>query len=74
MLSVKGDESCFIGGRQIPFESLQQDLMLEGKKFENPTIVLRIDKTLQVETLVKVVDAVNKTHIPLVLATEKTKG
>ena len=72
-LSVKSDQSVFIGGRQVPFESLQTELEAEGKRFENPTIVLRIDKQLQVETLVSVVDAVNKTHIPLVLATEKSK-
>jgi len=73
MLSIKSDQTCYIGGREVAFDALEPELTTEGKKFENPTIVLRIDKTLQVETLVKVVDAVNKTHIPLVLATEKAK-
>jgi biopolymer transport protein ExbD len=73
-LSIKADESCYIGSRVVPFADLENALETEGKKFENPTIVLRIDKTLQVETLIAVVDAVNKTHIPLVVATDKSKN
>ena len=72
-LSVKPDKTYFIGGRQVGYALLQAELEQEGRKFENPTIVLRIDKTLNVENLVDVVDVVNKTHIPLVLATEKAK-
>jgi biopolymer transport protein ExbD len=73
-LSIKSDKSCFIGGRTVSFDALQAELEQEGKKFDNPTIVLRIDKELNVETLIQVVDAVNKTHIPLVVATEKSKS
>jgi len=72
-LSIKADETCYIGSKPVAFEELQARLEAEAKKFDNPTIVLRIDKTLQVEKLIAVVDVVNKSHIPLVVATDKGK-
>jgi biopolymer transport protein ExbD len=45
----------------------------ESRKHEKPTVVLRVDKSIQVEELVKVVDVVNKLKIPLVIATDKGK-
>ena len=57
----------------MQIETLQAALDAETKALENPTVVLRVDKTLPVDNLVQVVDVVNKSHIPLVLATDKGK-
>jgi biopolymer transport protein ExbD len=51
-LSIKSDQTCYIGSASVPFDGLQAALETESKKHENPTIVLRIDKTLPVETLI----------------------
>jgi len=72
-VSVKKDLSYYVGSRQIGQDQLQAELEAEGRKLENPTVVLRVDKSLPVEELVKVVDVVNKARLPLVLATDKGK-
>ena len=72
-LSIKADQSIYLGKNLVQIETLQTSLDAEAKALENPTVVLRVDKTLPVENLVQVVDVVNKSHIPLVLATDKGK-
>ena len=72
-LSIKADRSCYLGSNLVPIEGLQQALQKQAATLENPTVVLRVDKSLDVETLVSVVDQVNKAKIPLVLATDKGK-
>ena len=73
MLSLKADRSCYIGSKPVEISALQSALQQEAATKENPTVVLRVDKTLDVETMVSVVDQVNKAKLPLVLATDKGK-
>ena len=72
-LSLKADRSCYLGSNPVQIDNLQQALTQQAATMENPTVVLRVDKTLDVETMVRVVDQVNKAKIPLVLATDKGK-
>jgi biopolymer transport protein ExbD len=70
-VSISATLSYYIEKRLVSLETLESELGREAKQHENPTVVLRVDKTVSVEELVKVVDIVNRLHIPLVIATEK---
>ncbi|MES2386728.1 MAG: biopolymer transporter ExbD [Bacteroidota bacterium] len=72
-LSVKADMSIFIDKDPVALADLENALKLHATGAENPTVVLRIDKSVTVENLIQVVDAVNKAKIPMVIATEKSK-
>lgn len=72
-VSVKSDQTYYLGGKQVNLEALQPALAAEASKFDNPSVVLRADQNLPVGELVKVVDVANKLRLPLVLATDKAK-
>ncbi len=72
-LSVKADRTTYLGSDPVSLDGLQVALEQEAKKFENPTVVLRVDKDLKVDDFVQVVDKVNKARLPLVMATDKGK-
>lgn len=72
-LSVTQDLRIYIDKSELQASMLEDELKNEAAKHENPTVVLRVDKSVTVEELVKVIDAVNKAKIPLVIATDKGK-
>ena len=72
-LSVTADKQEYIDKEPVSPENLEAALKQRAAGYENPTVVLRIDKTLSVADLISVVDAVNKARIPMVIATEKAK-
>ncbi|SFB84024.1 biopolymer transport protein ExbD [Flexibacter flexilis DSM 6793] len=72
-VSISANLSYYIDKRMVSLETLEPELQRESKNYENPTVVLRVDKSVTVEELVKVVDIVNRLRIPLVIATDKSK-
>lgn len=73
-LSVTADQRIFLGKTEVSAPTLEQDLKAEASKFDNATVVLKMDKSSSVEELLKIVDIVNKAKIPMVIATEKSKS
>lgn len=73
-LSVNADLEVFIGSTPSSSARLEDDLRAAAAGKENPTVVLRMDKSVKVEELVRIVDVVNKTKLPLVIATDKAKS
>jgi biopolymer transport protein ExbD len=70
-LSIDASLDHYIDQRKISLPELKEKLIIEARKYENPTVVLRVDKSVRVEDLVAVVDIVNQIKIPLVIATDK---
>lgn len=70
-IAVTADSRLYIEQEEIAIATLQSRLEQEKLKHDNPTVVLRCDKSQTVELLVQVVDVINKAKLPLVIATEK---
>lgn len=72
-VSVNAQAELFVETAATTLSNLQKALNAKAQGAENPTVVLRVDKSIPVEKLVEVVDVVNKAKIPLVIATDKKK-
>jgi biopolymer transport protein ExbD len=72
-LSITNDLKYYINQNEVMLAGLEQALVSEEGKHENPSIVLRMDKTIAVEEMVKVIDIVNRTKVPVVIAIDKAK-
>jgi biopolymer transport protein ExbD len=72
-VSVNADQEVYIEKDKVTMNMLEEELKSSASRLEQPTVVLRMDKSLKVEQLIQVVDAVNKAHLPMVIATEKGK-
>jgi len=72
-LSVTADLRVYLGKREVDKANLETELKNEAAGKENPTVVLKVDKSVTVENLIQVVDACNKAKVPMVIATEKAK-
>jgi biopolymer transport protein ExbD len=72
-VSINDKIEYYVDKRRVPAADLSNQIVLESRKHEKPSVVLRVDKSIPVEELVKVVDQVNKLKIPLVIATDKGK-
>jgi len=72
-VSINANLEYYVDKRRVSMAELSNQISDESRKYEKPTVVLRVDKSIQVEELVKVVDLVNKLKIPLVIATDKGK-
>lgn len=70
-LTITQELDYYIEQERIPAESLHAALESISATREAPTIILRVDKTIQVNELIKVVDVINTLKIPMVVATEK---
>jgi biopolymer transport protein ExbD len=72
-VSINDKVEYYLDKNRVTLEALSPQLIAEARKHEKPTVVLRVDKSIAVEELVRVIDVVNKLKIPLVIATDKGK-
>lgn len=70
-LTITNELEYYIEQQQVPAASLKQALSSISATAVSPTVVLRVDKTIQVNELIKVVDVINSLKLPMVVATEK---
>ena len=70
-LSVTADKRIFIDKVEIPTAELENALANAIVGIDEPTIVLRIEKSLSVQDLVDVLQITTKLKIKVVMATEK---
>ncbi|MFC5412806.1 ExbD/TolR family protein [Larkinella bovis] len=70
-LSVDADKRYFIDKNPIAAENLEMELKTIMKDVAEPTIVVRVDKTLAVQDLVDVLQTGAKLNIKMVMATSK---
>jgi biopolymer transport protein ExbD len=69
-ISVTSDLHYYINNREVPYESLQQELAASIAGTTEPTAVLRVDKAVTVQELVTLLDIGNKLKIKMILATD----
>lgn len=72
-VSITGDLKYYINQNEVTIENMEQSLMAEAGKLQTPSVVLRMDKSIAVEQMVKVIDVVNRAKVPVVIAIDKAK-
>lgn len=70
-LTVTEDKKYFINQQEVQFSQLEPVLKERMSGIENPTIVLRFAKTLNVQELVDVLELGVRLNLRMVMATEK---
>ncbi len=70
-LTVDESSKIFIGKEEIEFESLKSQLETRTKGMANPTIVLKMDKRLEVQKLISIIDVTNQLKLAVVVASDK---
>ncbi|MBT8323891.1 MAG: biopolymer transporter ExbD [Winogradskyella sp.] len=67
-VSIKGDLTYYIDQKRVGESVLESQLIDILSKQEQPTIVLRAEKTVPVEHVVKVMDIANRNKFKVILA------
>jgi biopolymer transport protein ExbD len=67
-VSIKKDLTYYIDEKRVGESVLENELISMLSKEENPTIVLRAEKSVPVENVVKVMDIANRNKFKVILA------
>jgi biopolymer transport protein ExbD len=70
-LTVTADKRYFVNQKEVQFAQLEQELISQTSNIENPTIILRFAKSLNIQDLVDVLEIGVRRNFKLVMATEK---
>lgn len=68
-VSVDAGKKYYINNTPVTYEQLEPQLTAQTKALSDPTVVLRADNTLTVQTIVDLISLGNKLKIKMVLAT-----
>ena len=71
-ISIEIDEkkSYAVDGKKVPLNQIKGLVAKEIKQQEDPTIVLRADKSVPIENVVEIMNIANDLQVKLVLATQ----
>jgi biopolymer transport protein ExbD len=72
-LSVTAEQQYFVNKVPVSFDQLEEKLKEEISKLEQPTIVLRLDKSLTIQNLADVMAIGEKLKVKMVLASQNEK-
>ena len=67
-VSIKKDLTYYIDQKRVGESVLENELLATLSSKENPTIVLRAEKSVPVENVVKVMDIANRNKFKVILA------
>ncbi|HQW10831.1 MAG TPA: biopolymer transporter ExbD [Saprospiraceae bacterium] len=70
-LTVTAEKKYFIDKKEYPFNELEPVLLEQTRNVTEPTIVLRLDKSLIIQDLIDVMGIGAKNKIKMVLATDR---
>jgi biopolymer transport protein ExbD len=73
-LTVTEDRRYYIDQKEVLLSELEQKLQDHVKGIENPTVVLRFAKNLNIQDLVDVLEVGVRLNIKMVMATEKSNA
>jgi biopolymer transport protein ExbD len=73
-ISISADLKYYIDKTEVTLQALESTIMAEKAKFENPSVVLRMDKSISVNDMVQVVDVLNRAKVPVVIAVDKPQA
>lgn len=71
-LSVTAEKQYFINKRPVSFENLESEIVKSTAGLENPTVVLRFDKSLTIQDLADVMAVGEKLKLKMVLASQNS--
>lgn len=72
-ISVSSDLEYYVDNKPVPFENLEATIVSNIVNKEEPTVILKVDKSVQIQNLVDLLDIGNRNKIKMVLATEASK-
>lgn len=70
-LSVTKELNYFLNDKPIPFDAIMPSIQKLASNPENTTVILRADRTIQLQDLVSILDIGNQLHVKMILATQK---
>lgn len=70
-LSVTKDLNYFLNDKPIAFNDIKPSIQKLVSNPENTTVILRADRTIQLQDLVSILDIGNQLHLKMILATQK---
>jgi biopolymer transport protein ExbD len=70
-ISITKDFHYYLNSREIPEASIKEEMEKLSKSTDQITLVLRVDKTVDIQHIVRVLDEANKLKFKTVLATDK---
>lgn len=73
-LEISADLQYALGGKVVAFEDLEREMALAVQDMEQPTIVLSLDKSLNIQQLVDVLEIGNRLKVKMILATRAPNG
>jgi biopolymer transport protein ExbD len=71
---VTADRKYYIDQKEVLLSELEQKLKEHVQGIENPTVVLRFAKSLNIQDLVDVLEVGVRINIKMVMATEKSSS
>lgn len=72
-VSVSSDLLYYVDNKPVSFDALEPTILQAIAGKPDPTIILKVDKTLQIQNLVDLLNIGNRNKIKMVLATENSK-
>ena len=72
-VSVNSDLEYYIDNKPIAVTDLEPTLLQRISGMPEPTVILKVDKTVQIQSLIDLLDIGNRNKIKMVLATESSK-
>lgn len=72
-VSVNSDLEYFIDNKPVAVNDLEPVLLSRIGTMPEPTVILKVDKTVQIQSLIDLLDIGNRNKIKMVLATEANK-
>ncbi|GGD29080.1 ExbD/TolR family protein [Hyunsoonleella pacifica] len=72
-VSIKKDLTYYIDQKRVGVSVLENELLAALSKEDKPTIVLRAEKSVPVENVVKVMDIANRNKFKVILAVKPNK-
>jgi biopolymer transport protein ExbD len=73
-LTVTADRKYYIDQQEVLLSELEQKLQEHVRGIENPTVVLRFAKSLNIQDLVDVLEVGVRLNIKMVMATDKSNA
>lgn len=70
-LTVTENKRFYINQKEILFEQLEQELRVQTRDLEGPTVILRFARNLNIQDLIDVMEVGVRLNIKMVLATDK---
>lgn len=73
-LTVTADRKYYIDQKEVLLSELEQKLQDHVRGIENPTVILRFAKSLNIQDLVDVLEVGVRLNIKMVMATDKSNA